>query len=94
MLDSMVCKLMAQIFSMAESTSSKTNLLPQNSDFKSSPELNNNQTTVVDVLACEPHEDNTQTNIRATILNDTRWLFLSLAILIVLCMVWLASWMI
>ena len=36
---------MAQIFSMAESTSSKTTLLPQNCDFKSSAEVNNNQTT-------------------------------------------------
>ena len=93
MLDSMVCELMAQIFSMADTTSGKSILLPQNSDFEST-ELNNNQTTVVDMMECEPKNDDIHPKIRATVLNDPRWLYLSLTMLIVLCMVWLASWMI
>ena len=56
MLDSMVCELMAQIFSMADTTSGKSILLPQNSDFKSSDELNNNQTIVVNLLSESKYE--------------------------------------
>ena len=78
---------------MPANTSSEKNFPPQINEFEPH-ESTNNQTTAVDVLACEPKEDNIHSKIKTIILNDPCWLYLRLTIFILLWIVWLAIWMI
>ena len=78
---------------MPDNTSSEKHFLPKISELKL-PESTNNQTIALDVLACEPKEDNTHSKIKTIILNDPCWLYLRLTIFILLWIVWFASWMI
>ena len=78
---------------MPDNTASEKNFIPQISEYKP-PESTNDQTTAVDVLACEQKEDNAQSKIKAIILNDPCWLYLRITIFILLWILWFASWMI
>ena len=78
---------------MLDNTANKKHFIQQISENKP-PESTNEQTTAVDVLACEPKEDNTHSKIKAIILNDPCWLYLRITVFILLWIVWFASWMI